>query len=95
MSEAPYSVIASGVCTLPQRVAMPFSLINSPSTFLSGSLIRFMVSLLLFSKLTNEDVSPALNEIIPGWVLKENIYAVLRNERKFQERNKVRAVSPH
>ncbi|XP_063933087.1 uncharacterized protein LOC135144889 [Zophobas morio] len=71
MSEAPYSVIASGVCTLPQRVAMPFSLINSPSTFLS-------------------DVSPALNEIIPGWVLKENIYAVLRNERKFQERNKAR-----
>ncbi len=30
-SRAPYTIIASGVNTLPQRVAFPFSLINSPS----------------------------------------------------------------
>src|SRR5262249_50058277 len=30
-SKAPYSIIASGVTTLPQKVTFPFSLINAPS----------------------------------------------------------------
>ncbi len=30
-SGAPYSIIATGITTLPQRVSFPFSLINSPS----------------------------------------------------------------
>ena len=30
-SRAPYSIIATGVTTLPQRMSFPFSLINSPS----------------------------------------------------------------
>src|SRR5438093_5611883 len=29
-SRAPYSIIASGVATLPQRVTFPFSLLNNP-----------------------------------------------------------------
>ncbi len=29
--DAPYSLIAAGTCTLPQRMAFPFSLINQPS----------------------------------------------------------------
>jgi len=33
-------------------------------------------------------VSPAYNEILPGWVLSDNIYAILRNERKYAIRNK-------
>ncbi len=31
LSEAPYSVIASGVTMLPQRLTMPFSLVNPPA----------------------------------------------------------------
>jgi len=31
-SESPYSIIATGVTTLPQRLRFPFSLINSPAT---------------------------------------------------------------
>ena len=68
-TKAPYSILASGVATLPQRCEMPFSLINARAESIEG-------------------VSPAFNEILPGWVLSDNIYAVLRNERKFAIRNK-------
>ncbi len=35
-TKAPYSIIATGVITLPQRVDFPFSLINKPSCSFSG-----------------------------------------------------------
>lgn len=69
--KAPYSIIASGVGTLPQKMEYPFSLINKPGK-------TFM------------DISPAYNEIIPGWVLSKNIYSIRRNEGKFVKRNKGR-----
>jgi hypothetical protein len=68
-TRAPYSIIATGVSSLPQRCEMPFSLINVRAESIEG-------------------VSPAYNEILPAWVLSDNIYAVLRNERKFAIRNK-------
>lgn len=72
-SKSPYSIIATGVSTLPQRVEMPFSLINIRAESIDG-------------------VSPAYNEILPGWVLSDNIYAVRRNERKYAVRNKASRV---
>ena len=66
---APYSLIASGITLLPQKVEMPFSLINKPSHTLDG-------------------VSPAYNEIMPGWALYDNYYMIIRNEDKFRQRNK-------
>jgi hypothetical protein len=71
LTRAPYTIIASGVTTLPQRMAIPFALINSPSEAIPG-------------------ISPAYNEIFPGWVLSDNIYTVKRNEGKYQKRNKAR-----
>jgi hypothetical protein len=68
-SKAAYSIIASGLATLPQRIEMPFSLINQRAESFEG-------------------ISPAYNEILPGWVLSDNIYTVRRNERKFATRNK-------
>jgi hypothetical protein len=68
-SKAPYSIIATGVSTLPQRVEMPFSLINGRAESIEG-------------------ISPAYNEILPGWVLSDNIYTVRRNERKYAIRDK-------
>jgi hypothetical protein len=65
---AQYAVVATGVATLPQRVEMPFALINSP-----GHNIR--------------ELSPAINEISPAWVLKHSVFTVLRNEWKFATRN--------
>jgi hypothetical protein len=70
-ANAPFSVIASGITTLPQKIEMPFSLVAAPSEVIPG-------------------LSPAINEIFPGWVLAENFYAVKRNETKFAKRNKAR-----
>ena len=70
-TEAPYSIIATAVKTLPQKVTFPFSLINSPAETVPG-------------------LSPAYNEIVPGWVLSDNIYTVKRSEGKFRKRNKAR-----
>jgi len=36
LSEAPYSILASGVTTLPQKLRFPFSLINTPSANYPG-----------------------------------------------------------
>ena len=68
-SQAPYSVIATGVMTLPQKVDMPFSLINGAS-------------------ITTSALSPAINEIMPGWVLSSSVFTMLRNEYKFETRNR-------
>ena len=68
---APYSIIATAVKTLPQRVEFPFSLISNPS-------------------FTPDGIPEAFNEIIPAWVLSDNIYVVKRNEGKFKKRNKAK-----
>ncbi|MGB9691405.1 MAG: DUF4954 family protein [Candidatus Sumerlaeaceae bacterium] len=70
-TKAPYSIIATAVNALPQKVEFPFSLINSPADRYEG-------------------ISPAYNEIMPGWVLSDNIYTVKRNEGKYIKRNKAR-----
>jgi hypothetical protein len=70
-SHAPYSIISTGITTLPQRVTFPFSLINSPSRSYEG-------------------VSPAINELMPGWVLSDNLYTIERNQGKYKKRNNAR-----
>ncbi|KAJ0412095.1 hypothetical protein ATCC90586_004015 [Pythium insidiosum] len=70
-TKAPYSVIATGVATLPQSVEMPFALINTPGHNIPA-------------------LSPAINEISPGWVLAHSVFTVLRNEAKFATRNRSR-----
>lgn len=70
-TRAPYSIIATAVNALPQKVALPFSLINSPADRYDG-------------------VSPAYNEIMPGWVLSDNIFTIRRNEGKYKKRDKAK-----
>jgi carbonic anhydrase/acetyltransferase-like protein (isoleucine patch superfamily) len=70
-TKSPYSIIASGVRTLPQKVTFPFSLINPPAD-------------------THVGISPARNEIIPAWVLTDNMFALKRNEGKYKARNKAK-----
>jgi hypothetical protein len=59
---APYSIVATGVVTLPQHVDYPFSLIAAPTR-------------------PPANLSPAINEIRPGWALLHNAYGVERQER--------------
>lgn len=70
-SRAPYSIIATGVSALPQKMEFPFSLMNTPGAVLPG-------------------ISPAYNELMPGWVLSDNIYVIKRNEGKYMKRNKAK-----
>ena len=70
-SRSPYSIIASGVNTPPQKVMFPFALIASPSARWEG-------------------IAPSCNEIFPGWVLAENLYALKRNEHEYRARNQAR-----
>ncbi len=69
--KSPYTVIATGVTTLPQCVEFPFSLINIPE-------LRF------------DGIPLSYNQIFPGWMIKENMYAIRRNESKYGQRNKAR-----
>jgi hypothetical protein len=70
-TKSPYSILATGVTTLPQKVAFPFALINSTAEFY-------------------DNIPPAYNELIPGWVLSDNLYSVKRNEGKYLKRNKAK-----
>jgi len=63
-ADAPYSLIASGVVCLPQKVTFPFSLINTGS-----------ISTL-----------PGFNEIIPAWIISDNMFTLIRNEEKYKIR---------
>jgi Domain of unknown function (DUF4954) len=68
-SEAPYSLIASGVVTLPQRLRYPFSLVMAPSFMPSAE-------------------TQGLNEIRPGFMWSDNLYALARNSFKYADRDK-------
>lgn len=69
--EAPYTILATGIDALPQKVSFPFSVILAPDR-------------------PHEGVSPALNEIRPGWALIHNAYGLERQERQLFARNKAR-----
>lgn len=71
LRESPYTIIATGVDTLPQKVSFPFSLISPPAA-------------------TYEDLSPAINEIRPGWALLHNAYGLERQQQNLLTRNKAR-----
>ncbi len=68
---APYSIIATGVSTSPQKIDFPFSLIHNPS-------------------LKYAEIPTHFNEIIPAWVLSDNIYTIMRNEGKYKKRNRAK-----
>ena len=52
--------------------------------------VTFPFSLVITPDSANEGISPAYNEIIPAWVLSDNIFAVKRNEGKYMKRNKAK-----
>lgn len=70
-SRSPFTIIATGLTTLPQRVDFPFSLITLPHK-------------------RPQDVPDGWCRLIPGWMLYENLYSVLRNAWKY--RNRLKAV---
>ena len=52
--------------------------------------VTFPFSLVNSPAATLAGVSPAYNEIMPGWVLSDNIFTIKRNEGKYKKRNKAK-----
>lgn len=65
----------------------PYSVIATGVTTAPQAL-EFPFSLVKDPECRPDGVSRGLNELVPAWVLSENLYAVLRNEAKFASRNK-------
>lgn len=67
----------------------PYTIIASGATLLPQK-VEFPFSLINTPAAAYAGVSPAYMEIMPGWVLSDNIYMVRRNEGKYQKRNKAK-----
>lgn len=52
--------------------------------------VTFPFSLINSPAESIKGISPAYNEIMPGWVLSDNIFTIRRNEGKYKKRNKAR-----
>jgi len=52
--------------------------------------VTFPFSLVNSAAANLNGVSPAYNEIMPGWVLSDNIFTIKRNEGKYKKRNKAK-----
>ena len=67
----------------------PYCIIASAVNTL-GQKIEMPFSLINMPSARVPGMSPAYNEIMPGWVLSDNIFSVKRNEGKFEKRNKAK-----
>jgi NDP-sugar pyrophosphorylase family protein len=78
------------------NVKFPADFRKAPYTVLACSVttlpqrLEFPFSLVNLPSRHFPDISPAYNEIIPAWLLSENLYAVKRNEGKYRARNRAR-----
>jgi hypothetical protein len=68
-------------------VEAPYTVVATGTT-LPPQRVSFPFSLILEPAAPPEGLDRGLNEIIPSWVLGQNLFAVLRNERKFRARDR-------
>lgn len=64
----------------------PYSVIATGVMTL-GQTVCMPFSLINGAAISIPELSPAINEIMPGWVLASSVFTVLRNEHKFKTRN--------
>lgn len=76
------------------NVKFPGSFVEAPYTTIATGVtllpqrVEFPFSLILDPAERPEGIPEGFNEIIPGWALSQNLFAVKRNERKFRERDR-------
>jgi hypothetical protein len=81
---------------LGAKIRFPADLSRAPYTVVGAGVttlpqkIFFPFSLINLPAEHYPGVPPAYNELVPGWMLTDNLYALKRNESKFQARNKAR-----
>jgi hypothetical protein len=66
----------------------PYSIIATGSDTLPPQRVEFPFSLIHHPPEWPLGAPPAYNEILPGWVLSDNMYMLKRNEGKYKKRNK-------
>lgn len=71
---APFSIIATGVTTLPQKMEFPFSCIVPPEYHAVGS--------------SETTVPGGYNRVLPAWCIYRNMYMCIRSALKFAERSR-------
>jgi len=72
-----------------EYVKSPYSVISTGTVTLPQR-VEFPFSLITQPSVTLNNFPPLYNELIPAWVLNENIYSVVRNESKYRKRNRSR-----
>jgi hypothetical protein len=82
---------------LDAAVKFPANFIDAPYTVIAGSVVvppqRFAFPFSLIASPpdhTPNNQRPARNTAIPAWLIRRNMYALLRNEAKFTRRNRAR-----
>lgn len=75
-------------------VKFPADFSRAPCTIIATGVttlpqrVEFPFSLICEPFVRVEGVPPAWNQIIPGWVLSDNMFAVVRNDAKYRDRNR-------
>ena len=67
----------------------PYSVISTGTVTLPQK-VEFPFSLITQQSELRNNISPLYNEIMPAWILSDNIYSVVRNESKYRKRKKSR-----
>jgi len=81
------------------NIKFPSNLAGAPYTLIASGVAAlpqkfdFPFSLLNTPGATIPGISPMYNEVMPGWVLSDNIYMIMRNEGKYKKRNKAKRES--
>ncbi len=81
---------------LGTNIKFPANYVNAPYSIIATAVvvapqrINFPFSLIAQPERAMPGIPETHNQIMPGWVLAHNLYAILRNEAKYQKRNKAR-----
>lgn len=65
----------------------PYSIISTGAVTMPQK-VEFPFSLITQASVLHAGIPLTYNELIPAWILSENIYSVIRNESKYRERNR-------
>lgn len=65
----------------------PYSIISTGAVTLPQK-VDFPFSLITQTSVLHPGIPHTYNELVPGWILSENIYSIIRNESKYRTRNR-------
>jgi len=79
---------------LGSSIKFPAEYIKSPYTVISTGTVtlpqrvEFPFSLITQQSVQQNGIPPLYNELLPAWILNDNIYSIIRSESKYRKRNR-------